>query len=67
MTTLTVELGDRAYPIIIEANALTNAPALQTAIVGDKVLIVSNTTVAPLYAEQVAQAVRALGKTVYVH
>ncbi len=67
MSTITVELGERAYPIIIESNALCNAQALQQAIKGKTVLIVSNTTVAPLYAERMAQLVRDLGKTVYVH
>lgn len=67
MTTLTVELGERAYPIIIEPHALQHAAALQQAIKGKTVLIVSNTTVAPLYAEQMTQTVRNLGKTVYVH
>ncbi len=67
MSTITVELGERAYPIIIEPNALQHTAALQQAIKGKTVLIVSNTTVAPLYAEQMAQTVRDLGKTVYVH
>ena len=67
MSTITVELGERAYPIIIEPNALQHTEALQQAIKGKTVLIVSNTTVAPLYAEQMAQTVRDLGKTVYVH
>ncbi len=67
MSTITVELGERAYPIIIEPNALCHAQALQQAIQGKTVLIVSNTTVAPLYAERMAQIVRDLGKTVYVH
>ncbi len=67
MSTITVELGERSYPIIIEPNALCHAQALQQAIKGKTVLIVSNTTVAPLYAEQMAQTVRDLGKTVYVH
>ncbi|MBS1175527.1 MAG: aroB [Burkholderiaceae bacterium] len=67
MTTLTVELGERAYPIIIAPNALHNAAALNHAIAGDTVVIVSNTTVAPLYAEQLAQTVRELGKTVHIH
>ena len=67
MTTITVELGDRAYPIIIEPNALQHEAALQQAIQGKTVLIVSNTTVAPLYAARMAQTVSDLGKTVYVH
>ena len=67
MTTLTVELGERAYPIIIAPNALQHTDALNQAIAGNTVVIVSNTTVALLYAEQLAQTVRALGKTVHLH
>ena len=67
MTTLTVELGERAYPIIIAPNALHHSEALKQAIVGNTVVIVSNTTVAPLYADAVAQTVRDLGKTVHIH
>ena len=67
MTTLTVQLGERAYPIIITPNALQNTDALAQAISGNTVVIVTNTTVAPLYADAMASTVRALGKTVHIH
>ena len=46
---LKVELGSRSYPILIGAGALTRTDALRTHIPGRDHLIVSNTTVAPLY------------------
>ncbi len=67
MTTLTVQLGERAYPIIISPDALSNSAALAQAITGNTVVIVTNTTVAPLYADALAQTVTHLGKTVHIH
>lgn len=67
MTILTVQLGERAYPIIIEPGALRNAPALNAAIAGKNVVIVSNTTVAPLYADELTRTLQQLGKTVRLH
>lgn len=52
-TTLTVDLGDRSYPIHIGTNLLTQPELLTKYIHGNTVLIVSNTTVAPLYLAQV--------------
>jgi len=50
MNTLTVELGARSYPILIGAGLLGQAKVLQEHIARRDVLLVSNTTVAPLYA-----------------
>lgn len=47
--TLTVALGDRAYPIHIGAGVLANPELLRPYIKGSKVVVVSNTTVEPLY------------------
>jgi 3-dehydroquinate synthase len=53
MKTLSVELGDRSYPIHI-GQALLGRPELLTPhIHGRQVLVVSNETVAPLYLDQV--------------
>ncbi|MDI1302335.1 MAG: 3-dehydroquinate synthase [bacterium] len=49
MHTLEVSLGDRSYPIHIGAGALLRADLLASALRGRQVLIVSNSTVAPLY------------------
>ena len=52
-TTLTVDLGERSYPIHIGTSLLAQPALLTEHINGDTVLIVSNTTVAPLYLAQV--------------
>ena len=51
---LTVDLADRSYPIAIGAGLLSDPALLERHIQGRQVAIVSNTTVAPLYLEQVA-------------
>ena len=50
MNTLTVELGSRSYPILIGSGLLARADLLAQHVPGRDVLLVSNTTVAPLYA-----------------
>ncbi len=50
MDSLTVELEDRSYPILIGAGLLRE-PALERYVPGRDVLLVSNAVVAPLYAE----------------
>ncbi|MDP2092049.1 MAG: 3-dehydroquinate synthase, partial [Pseudohongiella sp.] len=52
MQTLTVELGDRSYPIYIGSGVLTRENLLLPYISGQQVLIVSNDVVAPLYLEK---------------
>jgi 3-dehydroquinate synthase len=61
---LSVDLGDRSYPIVIGANLLSDATLLARHIQGRQVAIVSNTTVAPLYLERVAAPLRAAGREV---
>lgn len=56
MRTLTVELGDRSYPIYIGQNLLDNAELLTRHVDSRQVMIVSNETVAPLYLERVRAA-----------
>lgn len=51
--TLNVDLGDRSYPIFIGQNLLDNHSLITRHIKGSSALIVSNTTVAPLYLEKV--------------
>ena len=55
MQTLTVELADRSYPINIGAGLLRQQSLLQAAVPARDILLVSNTTVAPLYANAVRQ------------
>ena len=52
-TILTVDLGDRSYPIYIGSNLLDQKDILLPHIPGNSALIVSNETVAPLYLDKV--------------
>jgi 3-dehydroquinate synthase len=49
MLTLTVDLGDRSYPIFIGSGLLGQADILESHLAGRDVFIVTNTTVGPLY------------------
>jgi 3-dehydroquinate synthase len=48
MLTLDLDLGKKSYPIYIGENILANSELLTKHIAGKQVMIVSNTTVAPL-------------------
>lgn len=50
--TLTVELGDRSYPIIIGSGLIESAFDLSPFLPGSDCLVVSNETVAPLYLDR---------------
>jgi 3-dehydroquinate synthase len=50
VNTLTVELGERSYPIVIGPGLLGDAALLDAHVPHTAVLLVSNATVAPLYA-----------------
>ncbi len=56
MRTLTVELGDRRYPIYIGQQLLDQPDCLTRHIDSRQVMIVTNETVAPLYLDKVRQA-----------
>ena len=51
MKTLTVDLGERSYPIYIGQGLLQQPELLRRHVHGSQVMIVTNTTVAPLYLE----------------
>ena len=59
--TLSVDLGERSYPIAIGAGLLSDPALLARHVQGRQVAIVTNTTVAPLYLEAVAAPLRAAG------
>ncbi|PTY38172.1 3-dehydroquinate synthase [Saccharospirillum sp. MSK14-1] len=59
---LSVDLGDRSYPIIIEAGILSDATAWQSVLHHTEVLVVTNETVAPLYLDNVLTALTAPGR-----
>ncbi|MDG4867423.1 3-dehydroquinate synthase [Guyparkeria sp. 1SP6A2] len=62
-TTVNVDLGERSYPIFI-ASGLIDGDTLAPFIPSDRAIVVSNTTVAPLYAERLMRALEAAGKRV---
>jgi len=53
MERLTVDLGARSYPIYIGDGVFNHSDALTNAITTNKVVVISNETVAPIYLEQV--------------
>ena len=55
-TTLTVSLGERSYPILIGAGLLRDGALLAQQLPHRDILLVSNTAVAPLYAERLERA-----------
>lgn len=56
MSKLTVELGDRSYPILIEAGLLSQPQLFKPFIKGPLAVIVTNDTVAPFYLDKVKAA-----------
>ncbi|MEO1078877.1 MAG: 3-dehydroquinate synthase [Pseudomonadota bacterium] len=56
MPTLTLDLGERSYPIYIDAGLLDDGDRLRRHLAGREVLIVSNETVAPLYLDRLRAA-----------
>jgi len=59
MHTLTVDLGERSYPIYIGSDLLQQADLIARHIHGQSALIVSNKTVASLYLQSVQQSLEA--------
>lgn len=55
MHLLSVDLGDRSYPIYIGEGLLANSQLLTPHIRGQQVCIVSNETIAPLYLDSLKQ------------
>jgi 3-dehydroquinate synthase len=55
---VTIHLGDRSYPIVIGADLLGDPSSYQHVPKANTALIVSNSTVAPLYASQLMAALR---------
>jgi len=53
MKTLTVALGERSYPIHIGTNLLGRPELLRPHLDGQRVVVVTNETVAPLYLERI--------------
>jgi 3-dehydroquinate synthase len=65
--TLEVDLGERSYPIHIGAGLLDKAALFQPHVAGKTVMICTNTTVGPLYAERLKTTLQQAGaKLVHV-
>ena len=64
MQTLSVELGDRSYPIHIGRSLLTQGALLLPHLKRKQVAVVTNTTVAPLYLEALSTTLQAEGVSV---
>jgi shikimate kinase / 3-dehydroquinate synthase len=64
LQTLNVDLGERSYPISIGSSLLSNASLIAAQIRGERVAIVTNTVVAPLYLDTLQKALEADGKHV---
>lgn len=63
--TLTVDLGDRSYPIFIGSKLLSDKELLPL-FCTDQVLIVTNQTVEPLYAEKIQSVLQGRAKKVHL-
>ncbi|MBK8524153.1 MAG: 3-dehydroquinate synthase [Betaproteobacteria bacterium] len=61
MQSLTVQLGERSYPILIGSGLLRQPELLLPYLPRKKAVIVSNTTIAPLYLDCLAKGLRANG------
>ncbi|MDP3210165.1 3-dehydroquinate synthase [Methylotenera sp.] len=64
MQTLKVELANRSYPIHIGRGLISNADLILQHLKRKHVAIVTNTTVAPLYLEQLSASLQAAGVSV---
>ncbi len=61
---LEVDLGERSYPIEIGQGLINDSQLIKRLIKGNRVAVVTNTVVAPLYLETMEQTLRAAGKDV---
>ncbi len=61
MRTLSVNLGNRSYPIHIGAGNRTQTELIPETLLKGKAVVITNTTIAPLYLEGVVAALRARG------
>lgn len=52
MKVVEVDLGDRSYPIYIGTSLLDQGELLRKHVPGKRVLVVTNTTIAPLYLDK---------------
>ncbi|PKA55667.1 3-dehydroquinate synthase [Apostasia shenzhenica] len=65
-TSVEVDLGNRSYPIYIGSGLLDEPDLLQRHVAGKRVLVVTNSTIAPLYLDRVVEALRHGNPEIYV-
>lgn len=66
MSTLQVELGERSYPITIESGALSNPGLFAPFIKSQKVVVLTNPVVQPLYESQLLKSLESYDVRVVV-
>lgn len=66
MRTLTVQLGPLSYPVYIGAGLLTDKDLVSRHVTGRQVLVVSNSTVAPLYMDRLTGSLDGFDISTYV-
>ncbi len=66
MEQITVDLGERSYPIYIGAELFSNSAYFSFLSPQQKVVVISNVTVAPLYADRVVRLIEQQGCDVSV-
>ncbi len=64
ITRLTVDLGDRSYPIEIGQSLLGDSGLIAKNVDGKRVAIITNDVVAPLYLDKLRRSLEAGGKQV---
>ncbi|MBT8556678.1 3-dehydroquinate synthase [Polynucleobacter paneuropaeus] len=64
MKTLKVDLGQRSYPIFIGSDLIDRPELFDACSKASSIYIVTNTTVAPLYAERLSKTLASFGKSV---
>jgi len=64
MKTLTVDLDQRSYPIYIGSDLIDRPDLFEACSKASSIYIVTNTTVAPLYAERLSKTLATFGKSV---
>jgi shikimate kinase/3-dehydroquinate synthase len=62
--TLSMDLGERSYPIQIGPSLLSDGSRIADHVNGSRAVVVTNTVVAPLYLETVLSSLKAAGKQV---
>ncbi len=63
MKTLKVDLGQRSYPIFIGSDLIDRPELFEACSKASSIYIVTNTTVAPLYAERLSKTLASFGKS----